>query len=403
MISAPPQGFLASALMDSAVDGATLVVSGGRAAVNLANANTWTAAQTFNAEATFSSGITGTGSTGTLTAGSGILDTANTWTAPQTMDTYGPSINNTIAGDVAFGVWNYAGNVVNGTALNLGAIQFKYDNSATNTGMMGMRGWTDSTGSLTGFQLWFYSYVLGASAMAIDYFTGDVSVYGDFTALSSAGASGGGIIQAPNWNGTTWGLQIGAYVGGIAGIMLNAPSGFANWFEQFMVNGANMWHVDASGNAAAAGTVSGAALAANNWNSDTPVNASLSTTVSNTSTTVLSSGFGISLATLANSTSILVNSLLRVSNYFVGLLYRSTSGIPAAGTAPPSGDVQVSAIPTSTSDGFTLATITVLDTGLTTGTTYYYYVAFYSTTSGDAAAIYASTTGYPSSIMAKSV
>ncbi len=48
-------------------------------AVNLGNANTWTAPQTFSA------GITGTGSTGALTAGTGILGTANTWTALQTL------------------------------------------------------------------------------------------------------------------------------------------------------------------------------------------------------------------------------------------------------------------------------------------------------------------------------
>ncbi len=47
--------------------------------INTNVANTWTALQTFNA------GITGTGNTGTLTAGPGILGTANTWTATQTM------------------------------------------------------------------------------------------------------------------------------------------------------------------------------------------------------------------------------------------------------------------------------------------------------------------------------
>ena len=41
-------------------------------------------AQTFSALQTFGGGITGTGNTGTLTAGSGVLGTANTWTAAQT-------------------------------------------------------------------------------------------------------------------------------------------------------------------------------------------------------------------------------------------------------------------------------------------------------------------------------
>ena len=49
------------------------------------SANTWANAQTFSAVATFTAGITGTGSTGSLTAGSGILGAANTWSASQTV------------------------------------------------------------------------------------------------------------------------------------------------------------------------------------------------------------------------------------------------------------------------------------------------------------------------------
>jgi len=49
-------------------------------------ANQWQTAQTFGALATFSAGITGSGTTGTLTAGSGILGTANPWTAAQTFN-----------------------------------------------------------------------------------------------------------------------------------------------------------------------------------------------------------------------------------------------------------------------------------------------------------------------------
>lgn len=46
--------------------------------INLSHANSWTALQTFGA------GITGSGTTGTLAAGTGILGTVNSWTALQT-------------------------------------------------------------------------------------------------------------------------------------------------------------------------------------------------------------------------------------------------------------------------------------------------------------------------------
>lgn len=61
----------------------TVSPSTGAVVVSLAlsKANTWTSLQTFNA------GITGSGSTGGLTTGSGILGTAGTWTARQTFPT----------------------------------------------------------------------------------------------------------------------------------------------------------------------------------------------------------------------------------------------------------------------------------------------------------------------------
>lgn len=74
--------------------------------INLANANTWTALQTFGA------GITGTGNMGTLTAGTGVLGTANTWTALQTFN------NNISIGGATFAVATLTTNQVlqyNGT------------------------------------------------------------------------------------------------------------------------------------------------------------------------------------------------------------------------------------------------------------------------------------------------
>lgn len=77
------------------------------ASLNLAHANTWSAEQTFGA------GITGTGNTGALTPGSGILGTASSWSALQTFS----------AGVVT------GGGGTAPTAITVGASPFTYTNS----------------------------------------------------------------------------------------------------------------------------------------------------------------------------------------------------------------------------------------------------------------------------------
>ena len=250
----PLQGFTADSIISSALDNVTLVESNGKAQINLNNPNDWTALQTY--------------------------------------DTYGPYINNIIASDSAFGVWNYAGNVANGVALNLGALQLKYDNSTTNTGMIGMRGWTDNTGALTGFQLWFFSYVLSSSAFSIDYFTGDIYVRNTILTESSLGT-------APiNTQGNTT-----------------------------MASGLNAQYLNYS-------------------NRTFAFQNSLSGVYDTTSTTPVSTGGGITLSNIITNVGAFMIGSVQISNntlgdYVTAEVYRSTVGIPAAGTAPPSTDTIV--------------------------------------------------------------
>ena len=91
------------------------------ASLNVANPNTWTAAQTFGA------GITGTGNTGSLTAGIGILGTANTWTGVQTYTEVIQTSQNGSTSNTGIGTGALAAN----TGLNNTAIGFQALNSST--------------------------------------------------------------------------------------------------------------------------------------------------------------------------------------------------------------------------------------------------------------------------------
>jgi hypothetical protein len=250
----------------------------------------------------------------------GILSADYTWTGNWSINAYGPAVNNTYGADVAFGTWNYNSTIANGSSSNLGGLQFRYNNSTTDTGMLGMRGNTDSTGALTDFQVWFYSYKLNASAMTIDYFTGDVNVYG---------------------------------------------------------------------------TVSGKTVQSTNWSSNPPATSTLTTAYSTTSTTLVSTGFGISTTTNSSSTIIDLRYFLTTGGDTAIGLFRSTSGIPAAGTAPPSGDVNIFA---NANHGEVY-----MDLGLTSGVTYYYYVAIYTTVSGNTATLEANSSTTPTYLTAKSI
>src|SRR5208283_3708368 len=102
-------------------------------------------AATFVGLVTFSGAITGTGTTGTLTAGTGILGTGNTFTAEQTISATGTAlslsgsgstISMTPSGGMKLGTSAYCGwtfNAYFGTGTGEGAIYFENNNGSTGT------------------------------------------------------------------------------------------------------------------------------------------------------------------------------------------------------------------------------------------------------------------------------
>ena len=207
----PLQGFMATSIVTSDVDNATIVLnSQGQVTLNTNYPNMWQAIQTF-------------------------LNTIS----------FDPS-----AGDVPILVeGNMAG--VSSITYDSGFIGY----NLANEGEIDIGVVSTATSALNIYKLTGTGpYTISGPIFTIDN-------AGNVTSLSAAGAPGQGVIRAPNWNGTNWGLQIGAYIAGAAGIMVNAPSGFSDWIEQFMINGTHIWHIDASGNAVAAGNVTGATLA----------------------------------------------------------------------------------------------------------------------------------------------
>jgi hypothetical protein len=101
-----------------------------------------------------------------------------------------------------------------------------------------------------------------------------------------------------------------------------------------------------------------------------------------TSITGVSAGWGLSLTPTASR--VWIHGIVYISDSTSGggahnWVFRSTVGIPAAGTVPPSGDVlvwgQFDAISPAANQEVSLP-VDFVDTGLTAGTTYYYYHSF---------------------------
>jgi hypothetical protein len=118
--------------------------------------------------------------------------------------------------------------------------------------------------------------------------------------------------------------------------------------------------------------------------------ASLGATYTTTSTTAVSSGFGVSIVSPGTVLEYQVAALVANNTAGDGVqvtLYRSTTGIPAAGSAPGAGDVAVwttTSLVSSSANQNQAASAVDLVSGLTAGTTYYFYLAVQAVTGGTA-------------------
>jgi len=116
----------------------------------------------------------------------------------------------------------------------------------------------------------------------------------------------------------------------------------------------------------------------------------LSTAYTTTSTTAVSTGMGVSISSPSTALQWLLTAIGSNNTAGDGIalsLYRSTTGIPAAGAAPGTGDVAVwgsGSLLSSAAGQQQAASGTGIDTGLTSGTTYYYYLAVAAVTGGTA-------------------
>ena len=204
-------------------------------------------------------GITGTGTTGTLTAGTGILGTANTWTGAQSFgalnvsgttnvlrtDSGAPNPQ-TVANPVSLngGITNVV-ELSSGLTLNNPTAQ---PTDATDVQLFRNASASNAVDLVAPeFRLVPNSATSYPSPVLTFSGGGDITTVGTVTAFS------GGLPNGSN------GLAAGVIPSGaVATIIANAEFGYGNWLEQLMVDGSLQWHVDASGNAQAAGTVTAA-------------------------------------------------------------------------------------------------------------------------------------------------
>lgn len=118
----------------------------------------------------------------------------------------------------------------------------------------------------------------------------------------------------------------------------------------------------------------------------------LASTYSTASTTNVSAGLGVSLAVATTGALVMLSAIVANNTAGDGVqlaVYRSTTGTPAAGSAPGGTDTlvyQTQMTSSAANQNQSVCTL-FMDTGLTAGTTYYYYVALAAVTGGTAAAV----------------
>ena len=170
---------------------------------------------TFRGLATFNAGITGTGNTGALTAGTGILGTANTWTAEQTIDveTANASLF-TLKGGTAASVFSTNFPSASGhyyaNALN-GDIAFRNENNyRIGWGFSGASGSQDYSLLLT------YPYAVSTKNNTLDDgSTGNMSVADSLTVGGRIHLTTAPLINQAEYDNTTLNLSVasgGTYV-----------------------------------------------------------------------------------------------------------------------------------------------------------------------------------------------
>jgi hypothetical protein len=324
------------------LNGATLSLSSGGLALNLGNANTWTAAQTFDAGLTIGGEILGQSDLiiEGVQSGSSAAQSSTfylqAWTGSAAI-----SVGQHVDGSgVLHWISNGGGDVVtldqNGNVVFSGAGNFS---GAITLG--GSLQWTENNSTA--------------------YFNADNDTTFVFRATSSTTVSDASFaFQAQN--------GASALVVGGSNIKF--------------VGTANNTLDDGSGNLSVAGAVTAASFSGTGAVSAVESGSS-SATITNSSGTTESSGVG---ATVTCGPSGRILAISRVSllvspsgNSANVYLYRSTAGIPAAGSAPAAGDVVVAADSVLTNGHSTLEWV---DTGLTNGTVYYYYLATSTASNG---------------------